>query len=262
MRIYVASSWRNSYQQQVVEDLRVAGHEVYDFRNPPNKAGFAWSSIDPNWESWTTEQYRQALSHPLSEAGYRSDMDGMMWAEACVLVLPCGRSAHAEAGWFAGAGKPVIAYIPTRCEPELMYGMFTGITESITETLEELDRIANLRQGQDHRPLRRKIASIMETYLGVADDGLESYVTNIKKTAKRIEILLQKEASSHRVACMLNVLQSYEQWEADIISDNRCWEPEGFATDPTIVQPHWNRLMEIQQLRNAALSGCKQEDQS
>ena len=33
-KIYVASSWRNEYYPEVVEKLREAGHEVYDFRNP------------------------------------------------------------------------------------------------------------------------------------------------------------------------------------------------------------------------------------
>ena len=32
-RIYVASSWRDPYQPEVVAALREAGHEVYDFRN-------------------------------------------------------------------------------------------------------------------------------------------------------------------------------------------------------------------------------------
>ena len=35
-KIYVASSWRNEYYPEVVEKLREAGHEVYDFRNPPS----------------------------------------------------------------------------------------------------------------------------------------------------------------------------------------------------------------------------------
>ena len=33
-KIYVASSWRNSYQQDVVSFLRNEGHEVYDFTHP------------------------------------------------------------------------------------------------------------------------------------------------------------------------------------------------------------------------------------
>lgn len=35
MRIYVASSWRNTYYPSVVSALREAGHDIYDFRNPP-----------------------------------------------------------------------------------------------------------------------------------------------------------------------------------------------------------------------------------
>ena len=33
-KIYVASSWRNSYQQDVVSFLRNEGHEVYDYTHP------------------------------------------------------------------------------------------------------------------------------------------------------------------------------------------------------------------------------------
>ena len=34
MHFYVASSWKNTYYLGVVQALRDAGHEVYDFRNP------------------------------------------------------------------------------------------------------------------------------------------------------------------------------------------------------------------------------------
>lgn len=51
-KIYVASSWRNSFQQDVVKFLRDVGHEVYDFKNPPHgRGGFSWSDIDKNWEN-------------------------------------------------------------------------------------------------------------------------------------------------------------------------------------------------------------------
>ena len=33
-KIYVASSWRNVFQQDVVAILRDLGHEVYDFKTP------------------------------------------------------------------------------------------------------------------------------------------------------------------------------------------------------------------------------------
>lgn len=134
MKIYVASSWRNKYQPRVVEMLRSLGHEVYDFRNPPHGGGgFAWSHIDRDWEKWTPDQYRLALYNPISVNGFKSDFDGMQWADCCVMVLPCGRSAHAEAGWFSGQGKPTYVYMPEYQEPELMYKLFSGILTSEQE---------------------------------------------------------------------------------------------------------------------------------
>lgn len=128
MNIYVASSWRNQHQPHVVDMLRAHGHQVYDFRNPPHGgAGFAWSDIDPDWMAWTQARWRDALEHPLAVNGYRSDMDGMQWAAACVLVLPSGRSSHLEAGWFVGRGRPVYVYAPEPVEPDLMVKMCDGI---------------------------------------------------------------------------------------------------------------------------------------
>ena len=133
-RIYVASSWRNPYFPEVVTRLREAGHEVYDFRNPPHGgAGFHWTDIDPDAPAWTYAQYAEGLHHPLAERQFQADIDALTWADTCVLVLPCGRSAHTEAGWMAGAGKRVIAYIPEMVEPELMYKLFDGVAGSLDE---------------------------------------------------------------------------------------------------------------------------------
>lgn len=123
MKIYVASSWRNVEQPQVVEDLRSAGHEVYDFRNPaPGDSGFHWSEIDPNWIDWTPEEYVVALDHKVAKVGFRKDHKAMEWADAFVLVLPCGRSAHLELGWACGKGKRTAILLNDEgFEPELMY---------------------------------------------------------------------------------------------------------------------------------------------
>lgn len=49
MKIYLASSWRNQYQAEVLASLRGAGFEVYDFKNPaPGNVGFSWKQIDPD----------------------------------------------------------------------------------------------------------------------------------------------------------------------------------------------------------------------
>lgn len=136
MKIYVASSWRNVYYPEVVKRLREAGFEVYDFRNPPSgDEGFHWECVSERWQDWTPEEYRDNLRHTKAERQFRNDIEAMESCDACVLVLPCGRSAHTEAGWFAGKGKRTIAFIPEKQEPELMYKLFDGVACSIEEVI-------------------------------------------------------------------------------------------------------------------------------
>lgn len=102
--------------------LRSSGHEVYDFKNPaPDNTGFAWREIDGGWDTWTPQQYRAALEHPLAKRGFKHDMDALRGCDACVLVLPSGRSASWEFGWALGQGKIGAVVMFEKCEPELMY---------------------------------------------------------------------------------------------------------------------------------------------
>lgn len=146
MKLYVASSWRNPHQPELVDDLRAQGHEVYDFRHPPggDHLGFSWAEVDPDWRLWEADDYIWALEHPIAKAGFDSDFTAMQWADAGVLVLPCGRSAHLEAGYFVGAGKPLWIWLDRseygsggdgHSSIELMYRMATGIYADRDELL-------------------------------------------------------------------------------------------------------------------------------
>ena len=123
MRIYVASSWKNIHFDQVVKELRDAGHEVYSFRNPDEQGpkidsftggstAFSWKEISPHPERWSLEEYKEVLKTPMAINGYFADKAAMDWAEGCVLVLPSGKSVHTEFGWFTGKGKKAVAYLP------------------------------------------------------------------------------------------------------------------------------------------------------
>jgi nucleoside 2-deoxyribosyltransferase len=144
-KIYVASSWRNSHQPEVVAALRYAGFSVYDFRNPePGNVGFKWSDVDPEWTDKTLIEpvkLIEGLNHPTAIRGYEMDMRSLMDCDACVLVLPSGRSAHLEAGFAVGAGKPTVIYMPERQEPEVMY----RITQAICTHMDDV--IFHLRVG-------------------------------------------------------------------------------------------------------------------
>lgn len=144
MKVYVASSWRNLYQELVVQRLRVENHEVYDFKNPePENHGFHWSEIDPDWRNWTTDQFVEGLDHEKAEFGFALDMQALHHCDACVLVLPCGRSAHLELGYAVGANKRSIVFCPPelKLEPELMYKMCDLVTGSLDVVVQNLQFI-------------------------------------------------------------------------------------------------------------------------
>lgn len=139
-KIYIASSWRNTYQPEVVSILRSVGHEVYDFKHPEEgNDGFHWSSIDRLYMNWDSRGLREGLRHPIAQDGFAFDFNAMKWADQCVLVLPCGRSAHLEAGWFAGQRKPltILSLELLTIEPELMY-LLAGSPDDIVTNIQEL----------------------------------------------------------------------------------------------------------------------------
>lgn len=135
-KIYVASSWRNDYQAEVVQALRAAGHEVYDFKNPSDNGGtgFHWSDIDPDWETWTPEEFAANLNHPIAVEGFDRDFKAMEWCNVMLLVMPCGRSAHLELGWGCGDGKQT-AILLSDGEPELMYRTAKNLFVNLSEVI-------------------------------------------------------------------------------------------------------------------------------
>lgn len=117
-KIYLASSWRNVLYPGVLAALRAEGHTVYDFKED----GFGWDELDADWLSWTPEKYLDRLNSSRSVEHFILDRNALDWADTCVLLLPCGRSAHLEAGYAIGRGKETFVLLhPDRFEPELMY---------------------------------------------------------------------------------------------------------------------------------------------
>lgn len=142
-RVYVASSWRNPMQQAVVAALRDAGHHVYDFRNPePGDCGFSWRQVADAEQLRNPRRFRdEVLRHPIAQAGFRKDMAALRAADVTVLVLPCGRSAHLELGYAAGAGQRTLVLLDDPIsEPELMYLVNSRICVSLDEVIYFLTR--------------------------------------------------------------------------------------------------------------------------
>ena len=143
-RIYVASSWRNPIHPAIVERLRQVGHEVYDFRNPaPGQKGFAWrdcggqaAADGPGGGARTIPAYLEAVHSDRAAQGFALDKAALEWCDTCILVLPCGRSAHDEIGYAAGQGKDTYVLLhEDKFEPELMYLLHTGIASDIEQII-------------------------------------------------------------------------------------------------------------------------------
>lgn len=135
--VYVASSWRNTIYPAVIEVIKAAGIDHYDFRNPPEGAGFGWEQIGatPFSRSESKQSYLEMIEHPRAIEGFAADFNAMQKADTFVLVLPCGKSAHLELGWAVGAGKRTAILLEDPVEPELMYRMVDHLAPSVFDLL-------------------------------------------------------------------------------------------------------------------------------
>lgn len=92
------------------------------------------TGVKPKGSDWErAEDYLAMVNHPVAITGFESDFGAMQRADAFVLVLPCGKSAHLELGWAAGAGKRTAILLEDPVEPELMYRMVDLMTTSVDE---------------------------------------------------------------------------------------------------------------------------------
>lgn len=144
--VYVASSWRNPLQPAVIQVLKAAGIDCYDFREPtPGASGFHWSEVMPSYrrsgpgmpeQLALSHEYLECLKHPVSEQGFANDYNAMVRADTGVCVLPCGKSAHDEIGWMAGQGKRTAILLDgDSVTPELMYKLHDYIAPNIHDLL-------------------------------------------------------------------------------------------------------------------------------
>ncbi len=151
--VYVASSWRCSRQPAMIEAIRRAGIACYDFRNPEAGTGFSWretggSTLGPKGSDLEpVDRYLEMIRHPRAVEGFRSDFDAMKRADAFVLVLPCGRSAHLELGWAVGAGRRTCVLLEDPVEPELMYRMVSKLARTELEVVEWLEHLPTTVHG-------------------------------------------------------------------------------------------------------------------
>ena len=125
MKVYVASSWKNEVYPEVVEALRQAGHDVYDFRHQ--------GISDCNPAEMTSDKLLDFLDLPKVRSIFQNDMDALEASDAVVCVLPCGRSAHLELGYGIGAGKRTVLLWHDGDAPDIMHKAVDSIVFGVDE---------------------------------------------------------------------------------------------------------------------------------
>ena len=147
-KIYLASSWKRKETVRVMHDILVKrGHVVDSFCSTDGKR----SSF--NWDELVEIMYKEGIDlrsanaismadHWRVKEAFREDKKYIDWSDTLIMLMPCGRSAHLEAGYAAGTGKKL--YIIggfEKGEFEVMYGFADGMYEynDVHKLLESLE---------------------------------------------------------------------------------------------------------------------------
>jgi NTP pyrophosphatase (non-canonical NTP hydrolase) len=134
-KVYVASSWKRTARHgEVVRAIReVEGVEVFDYRNPPpGPTGVVpWTEETPWWVDHTPPPFPGPPPGGMRAKALYTDARALREADAVVLVLDAGKSAHLEAGFALGAGIPLLIFGSPEDEAELMYGLTPFQTVSL-----------------------------------------------------------------------------------------------------------------------------------
>jgi hypothetical protein len=150
-KVYVIGSLRNPNVATVAGTLRQRlGVEVFDDWLA------AGPEADDKWKAYEEARgrtYEEALKGYAAEHVFRFDKLHLDTADAAVLVLPAGRSAHLEAGYMVGQGKPVyilLDEVSGSARWDVMYKFVTGVYRNLEDIITAIS--VQPRSGLIHYP--------------------------------------------------------------------------------------------------------------
>ncbi len=133
MIVYCIGSLKNPAIPEIANHLRQAGHEVFDDW---------WSSSEDCDDWWQAHEkvkgrsYREAIYGYHARNVFEFDKRHLDRCDAGVLVMPAGRSGHAEFGYLAGQEKPVfVLWLQETEKFDVMHLLSTAIVFSLEELI-------------------------------------------------------------------------------------------------------------------------------
>jgi hypothetical protein len=138
--VYFIGSLRNPQIPIIAEQIRAAGHEVFDdWYSAGPEADDKWR----DYERGRGHSYREALSGHAARHVFQFDYEHLTRAEAVVLALPAGRSGGIELGWALGKGKPGYILLDSPERWDVMFRFATEVFDNMDDLLSE---ISDLRE--------------------------------------------------------------------------------------------------------------------
>lgn len=149
-RIYIASSWKNEAAcRGVASRLRDQGHKVDCFCDPwAGRYVFHWTELVEKQEDLAKYDAVNFLADSRVQRAFLEDKKWLDWADTVLLILPCGRSAHLEAGYGKGSGKRLFIYGDfVKGEFDVMYGFADGLFRTT-----EVDQLCEALKAEAEKP--------------------------------------------------------------------------------------------------------------
>ena len=135
MKIYLIGTFKNERIEPLGDKLRKMGFEVFD----------SWRGTHPESDQvmWRYERnrghsYKEALRGLAAQNAFQFDKRHLDDSDAAILVMDAGRSAHIEAGYMVGRGKPVYVLLEPNKQIDrldLMHNFCTDFFETEDELL-------------------------------------------------------------------------------------------------------------------------------
>jgi nucleoside 2-deoxyribosyltransferase len=141
--VYLIGSLRNPNIQEIAQQIRAAGFEVFD---DWHAAGPIADDCWQEYEKARGHSYPQALKGWAAKHVFEFDKYHLDRCDIGVLALPAGKSGHLELGYMIGAGKP--GYVLLDREPErfdVMYQFANGVYYAVEDLIAGLRSVGTKR---------------------------------------------------------------------------------------------------------------------
>ena len=136
-KVYIIGSLRNPKIPVLASTLRQNGFDVFDdwFAAGP-KADDHWKE----YEQARGRTYKEAMHGYAARHVFEFDKKHIDEADIGVMLLPAGKSGHAELGYMKGKGKKCIVYLESDNDRwDIMYNFFDHLVYTDEELIEALN---------------------------------------------------------------------------------------------------------------------------